>query len=229
MDATRFDSYRRSYGDVVQDSIRFSGLKHDFFLQAKVDLLQRLIAERNLGDAPLRALDIGCGVGSLHRHLGGLFDRLDGCDISAESIARAREDNPQVEYRSYRPMRLPYEDAAFDVAFASCVVHHVPPADWPTFFAEMRRVLRKGGVACVIEHNPLNPLTRLAVLRCPFDDDAVLLGARRAAALMREAGFEEVRAEHFLLLPVAARGAKRLERLFARLPLGAQYACSGRA
>ena len=41
----------------------------------------------------------------------------------------------------------------------------------------MRRVVRPGGLLCIIEHNPFNPLTRLAVVRCEFDRDAVLLPA----------------------------------------------------
>ncbi|TIP60771.1 MAG: class I SAM-dependent methyltransferase, partial [Mesorhizobium sp.] len=82
-------------------------------------------------------------------------------------------------------------------------VHHVPPAFWLDFFREMRRVVRPGGVACIIEHNPYNPLTRLAVLRCPFDQDAVLLNAAKARSLLQETGFSDIRSEHFLLLPSA--------------------------
>ena len=54
----------------------------------------------------------------------------------------------------------------------------------------MRRVVRPGGLVCVIEHNPLNPLTRsLAVSRCEFDSDAVLLGASTTRKLMAAGGF----------------------------------------
>ena len=49
------------------------------------------------------------------------------------------------------------------------------------FVADMVRVTRPGGLVCVIEHNPLNPLTRLAVNRCPFDADAVLLRSGQLA------------------------------------------------
>jgi hypothetical protein len=93
----------------------------------------------------------------------------------------------------------------------------------------MRRVLRPRGIACIIEHNPWNPLTRLAVLRCPFDKDAVLLRARRVEALFRAAGFRQIRSEHILLLPWTGALAEKVERALAALPLGAQYACSARA
>lgn len=228
--AESFDSYRTTYGDVVEDSIRFSGLKHDFFLAAKVDMLERLLAKRGLGSGgrPVHALDAGCGIGAFHPLLKGMFNSLHGCDISGESIARARHDNSWVDYTAYRSPALPYEDDSFDLAFAICVVHHVPPAEWPAFFGELKRVVRPGGIVCVIEHNPFNPLTRLAVLRCPFDDDAVLITSRTARRLFHRAGFSQIESEHFLLLPSARPLARTIERAFTRVPIGAQYACSAR-
>ena len=174
----------------------------------------------------MRALDVGCGVGALHPYLEGDFERLDGCDVSQESILRASQDNPSVAYRACTAPNLPYDNGAFDLAFASCVVHHVAPATWLDFLQEMRRVVRPGGVACIIEHNPYNPLTRLAVFRCPFDQDAVLLSAAKTVSLFQQAGFRNIRSEHFLLLPSGGPLARKVERALARLPLGAQYACS---
>ena len=46
--AELFDQYRTSYNRTVDDSISFSGLKHDFFLQAKVQPLADLIARRGI-------------------------------------------------------------------------------------------------------------------------------------------------------------------------------------
>ena len=204
--ASLFDEYRDSYGQAVEGSIRFSGLQHDFFLKAKAGLLRRLVVERGLdeGGSGVRALDIGCGVGSLHRHLEGAFASLDGCDVSEESILRARRSNPGVDYSVCTSAALPYDEGTFDLVFASCVLHHVSPNAW-------------------------NPLTRLAVLRCPFDKDAVLLRAAMTEALFRATGFGEIQSEHFLLLPRTGRLARKLERSLAALPLGAQYASSARA
>lgn len=226
--ARTFDAYSGSYGRAVQESIGFSGLGHDFFLEAKVRVLARLIGRRLPGGTPPRALDIGCGVGAMHPFLKGLLPGLEGCDISGDSIARAKQDNPWAHYTAYDPPRLPYPDARFDLAMAVCVVHHVDTGQWVEFFREMKRVVRPGGIACVIEHNPFNPLTRLAVLRCPFDEDAVLLGSRHAARLFHECGFSEISVEHFLLLPSSGRLAGAAERAVRALPLGAQYVCSAR-
>lgn len=225
--AELFDQYDKNYGDVVGDSISFSGLKHDFFMQAKADLIERKLAGMGklAPDSKLAALDIGCGIGTMHRYIRPLFDTIDGCDVSSESVERASRENPGVCYRHYEAgSELPYQSETFDFAMTVCVVHHVPPAFWPEFFSEMHRVLKPGGLACVIEHNPFNPATRLAVLRCPFDEDAVLLRSGKTHSLMRAAGFKTPKSEFFLALPSAKPLARRLEQSISSLPVGAQYA-----
>ena len=223
--AELFDSYNQNYGSVVDNSIGFSGLKHNFFMQAKADLIARKLASLNASGKSMKALDVGCGVGTLIPYVKPLFGSIAGCDVSAESIATAKAGDSTTDYRHYNAgSRLPFEDASFDFAMTVCVVHHVPPAQWGDFFAEIKRVLRPGGLACVIEHNPLNPATRLAVMRCPFDEDAVLLRSGKANALFSSAGFRLDETEFFLLLPSASSPARGVERMMRRLPLGAQYA-----
>lgn len=224
-----FDAYSGAYGDAVQSSVSFSGLPHSFFLRAKVNVLRDEMAARLGPGARGRALDAGCGVGAMHPYLAGLFDELHGVDVSHDSIAQARVNQPDVSYQAYDGVRLPYADGRFDVVLTVCVVHHVLPAQWAAYVAELRRVARPGGLVCVIEHNPFNPLTRLAVLRCPFDADAVLLRAGRAKALLRGAGLRNVRASHFLLFPFDARPLRALERWLSAAPLGAQYMAVGTA
>ena len=221
-----FDSYRSNYRDVVQSSIDFSGLPHSFFMRAKADLLRELIARR-LGSEKPAMLDVGCGVGSFHPLLRGMVGRLSGIDVSSASIAQARADNRDVDYRAFDGRSFPFDDAGFDLVTAICVLHHVAPAEWAHFMNEMRRVVRPGGLICVIEHNPLNPLTRLAVARCEFDHDAVLLGAGKARKLMAAGGLHEIGARYFLLLPWDATPARRVEGAFSNVPLGAQYATFG--
>lgn len=225
-----FDGYHQNYGSVVDNSIGFSGLKHDFFMQAKADLIERKLTTLPAGGKQLKAIDVGCGVGTLIPYVRPLFASVSGCDVSADSIATARSNDPDTDYRHYQAgSKLPFDDASFDFAMTVCVVHHVPPDQWPAFFSEIRRVLKPGGLACVIEHNPLNPATRLAVMRCPFDEDAVLLRSGKANALFRQAGFTLNETEFFLLLPSAAKVARRTERVMRRVPLGAQYAAFANA
>ncbi|MGY3343464.1 MULTISPECIES: class I SAM-dependent methyltransferase [unclassified Bradyrhizobium] len=223
-----FDQYRSNYRDVVQSSIDFSGLPHSFFMRPKADLLRELIARR-LGSARPAMLDVGCGVGSFHPLLRGIAGSLTGIDVSSASIEQARTDNPGGDYRSFDGRNFPFDDGSFDLVTAICVLHHVAPAQWTHFVNEMRRVVRPGGLACIIEHNPLNPLARLAVARCEFDDDAVLLSARKARRLMAASDLREIGAHHFLLLPWEAEPARRVEGALRGLPLGAQYIAFGTA
>ena len=225
--AALFDKYDKSFGAVVQSSIDFSGLPHSFFTAAKVDALRELLATRLHGTHDPHMLDVGCGVGEFHPLVRGMFGRICGADVSAASIAQARIRNPEVQYEAYGGETLPYDSAAFDLSIAICVLHHVLPAQRVGFLREMRRVVRPGGLVSLIEHNPLNPLTRLAVARCEFDRDAVLLHAARTRALMADAGLDDARSHYFLLLPSAAPLARRVEHGLCRIPLGAQYIASG--
>jgi ubiquinone/menaquinone biosynthesis C-methylase UbiE len=222
-----FDKYDQSFGAVVQSSIDFSGLPHSFFTAAKADALRELVATRMHGMPSPHMLDVGCGVGEFHPFLQGMFGRVCGTDVSAASIAQARIRSPEVEYEAYVGETLPYDRATFDLSIAICVLHHVLPSRWVGFLREMRRVVRPGGLVCLIEHNPFNPLTRLAVARCEFDRDAVLLSAGRTRALMADAGLHDAQSHYFLLLPSAAPLVRRVEHGLRHLPMGAQYIASG--
>jgi SAM-dependent methyltransferase len=224
-----FDAYDASYAATVQDSVAFSGIGYDYFLRSKAALLADIIAE-HLPDCPApKVLDVGCGVGALHPLLAPLCGELHGADISAACIDQARANNPDVRYSAYEGLTLPYADGQFDIAIAICVMHHVPPADWTAFAAELKRVVRPGGLVCVIEHNPFNPATRLSVMRCPFDEDAVLLRRSRMRAVLTQAGLDWTCGRYFVFVPTTAPWARWLERRLAWLPLGAQYAALARA
>lgn len=224
-----FDSFANSYDTVVQASIDFSGLPHSFFMTAKADIVRDLVATRLNSSQKPAALDVGCGVGAFHPFVRGVFRRLCGIDVSAASVAQARRSNPDVEYETYDGKVLPYGRATFDLAIAICVMHHVPPNEWRCLLREFRRVVRPGGLVCVIEHNPFNPLTRLAVARCQFDRDAVLLRAGQSQRLMTEVGLRDAETRYFVLLPWSTPLTRRIEHTFRRLPLGAQYLTCGTA
>lgn len=224
-----FDAYEASYRDVVQDSVAFTGLSYDYFLRSKAHLLGQIMAERLADVITPSVLDVGCGVGSLHPLLARSCGELHGVDVSAACVERARADNPSGTYGVYDGARLPYGDGRFDLVFAACVMHHVPPEAWPAFAAELRRVARPGGLVCVIEHNPLNPLTRLSVMRCPFDEGAVLLRRPKAETVLRAAGLADVASRFFVFVPSTRPWALRLEKCLAGAPFGAQYAVYGQA
>ncbi len=226
---TDFNEYASSYREDLERSIAFSGATADLFISLKADLLVDLVA-RQLGDpARLSVLDVGCGVGETHRFLEGRLGALHGVDIASESVDKARERHPWAGYRTCKPGEpLPYEDGEFDLAFAICVVHHVPPEERAAFFSEMQRTVRPGGVVAIFEHNPFNPLTRKAVNSCAFDEDAVLVTRRRTRGLLRDAGLERVEAPYIVFFPREGERLRAIERRLGWLPLGAQYYVAAR-
>lgn len=225
--SAQFDDYAASYDDAVNRSLAFTGLRVDYFTRVKAAYLLDLLDAHFGGAGSARVLDVGCGVGNYHPLLHGKVAALSGVDVSPACVAQATRRNPAVAYQSYDGARLPYGDGAFDAVFTVCVMHHVPPARWPAFAAEMKRVVRKGGLAVVFEHNPLNPLTRRVVSNCAFDADAVLLRQGRTRALLSGAGFTGVESRSILSIPSGGRVSRRLDLALGRLGLGAQYVARG--
>jgi ubiquinone/menaquinone biosynthesis C-methylase UbiE len=227
--AAEFDRYGGTYEEAIAESIGFSGREHAFFLEAKVMRLLDLV-RRRLGDpAQVCALDVGCGPGTMHPYLTGAIGQLEGADLSESMIADARRLNPGTTYHVADARSLPSPDDAFDLVTAICILHHVAAADRDRVVAELARVTRPGGLVVVFEHNPLNPLTRLAVARCQFDEDAVLMGRHEAERRLHAAGMRAVESRYFLFLPWAGRVVRVIERTLGRVPLGAQYYTAARA
>lgn len=218
-----FDSHASSYKGDVNKAIGFTGVSVDFFTKVKASYIVDICSEHFGGTRTLDILDVGCGVGSFHEMLSPHFGSLSGIDVSAASIQEASVRHPQVKYEVYDGARLPYPDESFDVAFTVCVMHHVPPQHWDNFAKEFRRVVKRDGLGLVFEHNPRNPLTMRAVNNCEFDADAVLLRSEKTEALLNGAGFRDTQARYILSVPAANGLLRSVDRLFSRLPFGAQY------
>lgn len=225
MDA-EFDAYADDYKQRVNDSIGFSGMKVEHFVVGKARHLLGVLDQRRYTRRD-RILDVGCGVGQYEALLGDRFS-LVGVDTSQSSVDKARTASPWADFSCYPPgERLPFDDETFACAFTICVVHHVPPEQRQGFIAEVRRVLKPGGLFLVYEHNPWNLLTRWAVERCVFDKDAVLLSSRYASGWLTSAGFGGVRTEYLFTIPPLSRALLRLDRFMSWCPLGAQYVTLG--
>lgn len=225
----QFDAYAGSYEEAVNQSLAFLGMKVDYFTRVKAAYLLDLLQDHFGATQGLDLLDVGCGIGNCHPLIDGSLASLTGVDVSAASIEQATVRNPACRYHHYDGVRLPFPDHQFDAATTICVMHHVPPGQWAAFAAELKRVVKPGGLAVVFEHNPLNPLTRRVVSNCEFDEDAVLLRQGRTRRLLAEAGFGAVRSRAILSIPSAGRLTRRLDLALGRLALGAQYFAQGAA
>jgi len=222
-----FDEYRDSYRAQVEQAIGFAGKGLDFFASIKAGTLLEL-AQRYVGDPKrLTILDIGCGIGFTDRFLIPSVRAVHGVDTSRECIDAARHANPGGEYRVYEGTELPYDDASFDVTFVFNVIHHVHMPDRQRFIREMSRVTRPGGLVVAIEQNPLNPLTRLAVARCSFDDGCELARRRAIEALFKGTDCSLLESRYVLFFPWAGRIFRWIERGLRHVPFGAQYLVVG--
>jgi SAM-dependent methyltransferase len=226
MDA-EFDRYAARYEELLRDPIRdafASGAR--FFQERKWSLLREWFDRLEFDTGRERWLDIGCGKGEL-LHLGRRdFAEAVGCDLSTGMLGAA---SGLEVVRQPAPDHLPFEDDSLGLATAVCVFHHVQTADRPALCADAWRVLRPGGLICVIEHNPFNPATQLIVRRTPVDADARLLTAWATRRLLRRAGFVPLGTRYFLVFPESLfRRLRRIEDALERLPVGGQYAVLAR-
>jgi SAM-dependent methyltransferase len=221
-----FDKYAAQYLDLLEDPLRDKFASPGFFHERKFTLIEEYFRRQNLDMAASSWLDIGCGLGDLLRMGRGKFGSVFGCDVSGEMLAGCRGLEVR---RQEQEDSLPYGDRCMDFATAACVYHHVSPAKRPTLTREAARILKPGGTLCIIEHNPLNPVTRTIVSRSPVDVDARLLRLRETRRLLEDQGLAMTSICHFLFLPEALfRSFGRIERLMSRIPAGGQYAVFAR-
>jgi ubiquinone/menaquinone biosynthesis C-methylase UbiE len=96
-----------------------------------------------------RALDLGCGTGR-NLPLFGPGARAIGLDPCHESLLKARRRAPGVPLLRARAEALPFRDGAFDTVVSGLVFCSV--GDVPRGLAEVRRVLKAGGVLRMLEH-----------------------------------------------------------------------------
>ena len=218
-----FDSYAREYSELLRDPVRDRFATTPlFFHQRKWSVIREFFDSMGRSTREANWLDVGCGRGELLRLGQSAFGRVAGCDLSQEMLKASADLEVRLQTA---PIELPFDSEAFDLVTAVCVFHHVGLPDRDALTRDAFRVLRPGGVLCVIEHNPRNPLTRHIVQRTPVDANANLLPHSEARRLVGSAGFSCLDAQFFLYLPEPAfRRMPWLETLLKHVPLGGQYA-----
>jgi ubiquinone/menaquinone biosynthesis C-methylase UbiE len=92
-----------------------------------------------------RALDVGCGPGSLTAALGHVLgpEHVAAVDPSEPFAAASAERVPAADVQVGAAESLPWPDDTFDAALAQLVVNFMSDAD--VGVAEMPRVVRPGG------------------------------------------------------------------------------------
>lgn len=147
-----------------------------------------------------RLLDVGCGTGVLTRRAleaarpGG---SAVGIDPSWRMVQVGRETavrlGSAVEFKLAAIERLPFDDAQFDVALSSLMLHHLPPETKRQGLAEVYRVLKPGGRLVAVDiDRPAQPLWWLALWPMMMMPSVADNLRGRVPDHLRQAGFTQV-------------------------------------
>lgn len=99
-----------------------------------------------------RVLDIGCGTGNLLRATGKRHPDVElvGMDPDLKMLARAERKLRRAGLRARLDrgfaQELDFPDSSFDRVFSSLMLHHLDTQSKDEMLAEVRRVLRPGGL-----------------------------------------------------------------------------------
>jgi 2-polyprenyl-3-methyl-5-hydroxy-6-metoxy-1,4-benzoquinol methylase len=146
-----------------------------------------------------RVLDLGCGDGAFAQALCAAGAQVTAADVSAVAVERARERAPAaLVQRLTEGAPLPFSEDAFDAVWAGETLEHV--ADVVGLLADVRRVVRWGGVLLVTTPNQARLRVALEALRGgpleerldPRADHLRFFTARTLAGVLGDAGFADV-------------------------------------
>lgn len=213
-----FDSVAADYSKLIDENVRITGEASSYFAAYKASYLVRL----GISGVGTKILDFGCGVGLLSEQLKLCFPeaRIDGFDVSAESVARA---SPALLAQGSFTSNRAALASDYGVVILANVLHHVPLPNRASVLQEAASRLAPGGKLVVIEHNPMNPLTKWAVSQCPFDEGVTLLTARDVR-LLCALRLEVVATDYLIFFPRWLSWLRPVEPLLGWCPAGAQHA-----
>lgn len=130
---------------------------------------ERKAIERYFTQSGAAVLDIGCGSGRIAARLRDRGFDVTGLDRSASLVAAGRAAFPDLDLVVGDITDAPLESGQFDYAFFAHygLDYVLPAAARRTALAEIRRLLKPGGIAVISSHNSWYPKLRLGLLRNP--------------------------------------------------------------
>lgn len=178
--------------------------------------LTSLLAKHNVAlGTHTRVLDFGCGCGRVLRHLRHLPAELHGCDSNPIAVEWCAE-NLRFARFAVNALETPldHDSESFDVIYALSVFTHLPARLQAHWMAELRRVLKPGGVLVLSLHGDamLGRLSRSE--RADYRTGRLvtrggdLPGTNHCAAFHPPAYVRGTFAKSFEVLELAPEGAK---------------------
>ena len=122
--------------------------------QRKAKMIESIIGDYLDGSIEgFRILDIGCGNGDISTYFASHNDQY-GVDVKDQR----RDENRGFSFDQVASEQLPYEDNFFDIVISHHVIEHV--VDQELHLSEIRRCLKKDGIAYFATPNKTSPLMR---------------------------------------------------------------------
>lgn len=97
-------------------------------------------------------LEYGFGVGRILKYMSEYSNSCHGVDISEKMLKHAKDylKNKDIKLRCFDGKTLPYDNNSFDMVYSIHVLQHIPTKKMlNNALVEIRRVLKKGGVAAL--------------------------------------------------------------------------------
>ena len=177
----------KAYQENFRKNLTLAGAGPTFFAQYQTDKLTQWFA--NTVTQPLTILDFGCSDGVMTSFIATLFSHATvyGVDTSTEHIEVARMAYPEITFE-VTGTTLPFPDAHFDMIIGADTLHHIPVAQHAHTVAELMRVLKTGGICCILEPNPYNLVTRYRFNHDPLEETTQMIRPRALTALLQPYG-----------------------------------------
>jgi ubiquinone/menaquinone biosynthesis C-methylase UbiE len=171
-------------------------LAREKLLQNAIDEISNEFKE---GDS---LLDVGCGDGILLNMLAqNQADKIElhGMDITKQhlnmAIAKAKENNLNIDFFLGSITDIPCKDNSFDFVFCTMMFHHLSKQYKEPALKEIRRVLKKGGKLIFVDEHPPAGLLKKILAKPYFiylymSHSGTSYAIGKVAQLIKNAGFE---------------------------------------
>lgn len=162
--------------------------------QVHPEVLKTLLSVSGINHSS-RVLEVGCGTGNyinaLEQAVGSACWALEP---SAQMLAKARQPSSAISFQLGSAEQLPYPAHFFDLLFSIDVIHHL--ANHASYFEEAYRVLRAGGLVCIVTDSA--EIIRQREPLATYFPETIEVDLKRYSpisklkALMSEVGFQEI-------------------------------------
>jgi pseudaminic acid biosynthesis-associated methylase len=136
------EAWRGEFGSRYSERNLLNPLQLDTLYQGKYGVTRTALNQRFLADLPRAAsiLEVGCNLGNQLMILEQMgFKNLTGIEIHKEIVKEAQARVPWASVVEGSALKIPFDDAKFDLVFTSGLLIHIAPRDLPVVMHEIYR------------------------------------------------------------------------------------------